>query len=264
MSRDYKNSNARARSEVQVHPRAASRSMLPGIFIGLAVGVLIATAVAFFVNMQTSFNFKNTEQKENASAREDIAILNPPGVGRLSESVVMTDVPIEKVTSETLGKVNEKAPSETKEEVQREPSPEETALLAPPEKPVDYDFYKILPSMEEALNEPPAPALPKVTSTENPLAAAQATPEVPVTPPPVRASRIYLQFASFSRASEADNLKARLLLNGIDAHIQQAQVTGRGLMHRVRLGPFSSDAEADRMRAQLNSQQGITSTIVRD
>lgn len=63
-----------------------------------------------------------------------------------------------------------------------------------------------------------------------------------------------LQAGSFATFEDADNLKARLALNGLIAHIQKVEVEGKNF-HRVRIGPYDKleqlDAAADRLR-QMN------------
>jgi hypothetical protein len=63
-----------------------------------------------------------------------------------------------------------------------------------------------------------------------------------------------LQAGSFAAYEDADNLKARLALNGLIAHIQKVEVEGK-TFHRVRIGPYDKieqlDAAADQLK-QLN------------
>ena len=82
-----------------------------------------------------------------------------------------------------------------------------------------FDFYSILPG-----NEDPA----KGKAAKEPERAP--TPEVRET--------FYLQAGAFQNAGDADNLKARLALLGIEANVQTNSATERGTLHRVRIGPF--------------------------
>ena len=81
-----------------------------------------------------------------------------------------------------------------------------------------FDFYKILPGTEEA-----------VTDKEFKRASPAATKEV-----------YFLQVAAFQSPSDADNLKARLALAGIETQIQTATLPDGQVWHRVRVGPFSN------------------------
>ena len=96
-----------------------------------------------------------------------------------------------------------------------------------------FDFYKILPGTEEA-----------VTDREFKRAAPAATKEV-----------YFLQVAAFRSPSDADNLKARLALAGIEAQIQTATLPDGQVWHRVRVGPFSNRDELSKSRAALKENK---------
>ena len=96
-----------------------------------------------------------------------------------------------------------------------------------------FDFYKILPGTEEA-----------VTDKEFKRAAPAATKEV-----------YFLQVAAFRSPSDADNLKARLALAGIEAQIQTATLPDGQVWHRVRVGPFSNQDELSKSRAALKENK---------
>ncbi|NMF90294.1 SPOR domain-containing protein [Aromatoleum petrolei] len=115
----------------------------------------------------------------------------------------------------------------------------------PGDRPVakpDFEFYKILPQGEGAPTEakPAAPA-----------AAAPAAPE-----------KLYLQIGAFENPAEADNLKAKLALSGIEASAQRAQLADGRTMHRVRIGPFAKPEDMNPVRARL-SDAGFTATVVK-
>jgi cell division protein FtsN len=96
-----------------------------------------------------------------------------------------------------------------------------------------FDFYKILPGTEEA-----------VTDKEFKRAAPAATKEV-----------YFLQVAAFQSPSDADNLKARLALAGIEAQIQTATLPDGQVWHRVRVGPFLNQDELGKSRAALKQNK---------
>ena len=134
------------------------------------------------------------------------------------------------------------------------------APLPLPGKPGDqvedkprFEFYKILPGGEDAI---PAPA-----AAPAPQQAPQQTP-VPVAKPAPAGAAFYLQAGSFQQSAEADNLKARLAMMGFDTTVQEIQVPDKGVMSRVRLGPFGTQEEMNRVRSQL-AQNGIQATVVK-
>jgi len=71
-----------------------------------------------------------------------------------------------------------------------------------------------------------------------------------------------LQVGSFTAQADADKLKAKLALVGAEAHIEAANIPNRGVYYRVRLGPYNSDKEMNKMRTFLK-QNDIGSTPMR-
>lgn len=116
----------------------------------------------------------------------------------------------------------------------------------PGDRPVakqDFDFYKILPQGDNvpAVASPPA---------QPPAAAAK----------PVE--RLFLQLGAFENAAEADNLKARLALAGVEASSQRGQLADGRTVHRVRVGPFDSPEAMNPVRSRL-AENGFTPTVTR-
>ena len=136
------------------------------------------------------------------------------------------------------------------------PMPGEAPPLPLPGKPGDrpvekpqFDFYKILPQ-----GDAPAPGTPTSEAPKPP-------PTTLATPIP-NGEKLYLQAGAFESATEADNLKARLALMGIEASSLRGEVPDRGVMHRVRIGPFSAPEQMNAVRARL-AEAGINATVVR-
>lgn len=121
-------------------------------------------------------------------------------------------------------------------------APENLPQSAPPEpEPAPtYDFYKVLPA-----DTPAAPLDP-----------------VPSPPPPAK-SNYYLQAGAFQHADDADNLKAQLALLGVEAQIQTSVVADKGVMHRVRIGPFAAMDAVNSTRALL-TQNNIDADLVKE
>lgn len=80
------------------------------------------------------------------------------------------------------------------------------------------------------------------------------------TPTPREA--FFLQAGSFQNAPDADNLKARLALVGIEAAIQTTNLPDKGVWHRVRVGPYSDVEELNRVRNVLK-QNGVDAALVK-
>jgi len=109
------------------------------------------------------------------------------------------------------------------------------------EKPADtstegdktrFDFYTILPGSES-----------KVTTEELHIKDQQ--------PQPVVAYTYYLQVGAFQTSDEADNMKAKLALQGFEAVVQTATIPDKGVWHRVRVGPLNNLDEINKAKNDL-------------
>lgn len=69
----------------------------------------------------------------------------------------------------------------------------------------------------------------------------------------------FLQAGSFPNAVDADNLKAKLAILGIEASVQVVTVPDKGVWHRVHVGPYKGREEVKNALAILK-QNGISAT----
>ena len=97
-----------------------------------------------------------------------------------------------------------------------------------------FDFYTILPGTES-----------KVTEQEIKQKETEAQKDVKST------DAYFLQVGAFQTEQEADNMKAKLALLGIEAIVQTAAIPDKGTWHRVRVGPFGDLEQINRTRAEL-------------
>jgi cell division protein FtsN len=67
---------------------------------------------------------------------------------------------------------------------------------------------------------------------------------------------------SFRKHQDADRLKARLALIGIEAEIQKVSINNKDTYHRVRSGPYTSQAQLNRVR-KLARDNNISTLVVR-
>ena len=123
-----------------------------------------------------------------------------------------------------------------------------TTLEQPPAKSAEkprFDFYSILPGTNDVTKD----ASQDKAATDTARHAAVEPKET-----------FYLQAGAFQNAAEADNMKARLALLGIEATVRTDSTANRGLLHRVRIGPFTRVEQLNRIRATL-IQNGIETTL---
>jgi cell division protein FtsN len=134
-----------------------------------------------------------------------------------------------------------------------QPLPESTMPI-PAEQPAAtgegkqrFQFYTILTDKQKATAVVPANPADKTQSGKSRL---------PVYQPQI------LQAGSFPNANDAENLKAKLALLGVEASIQTATIKDKGVWYRVRLGPYKNVDELNRARGFLK-QNGVNSTPMR-
>ena len=109
-----------------------------------------------------------------------------------------------------------------------------------------FDFYRILPGQEE-------------TVTEQQLKqAAQAAAKAGA---PSK-DTYFLQAGAFQNPADADNLKAKLALLGLEASVEPTNLPDKGVWYRVRLGPYSNVDEINRIRKQL-VENGVDASLVK-
>lgn len=110
-----------------------------------------------------------------------------------------------------------------------------------------FEFYKVLTDKQDG-------SLPAQQAAPSPQATATAKPSA--------GQGYYLQAGSFPNESDADKVKARLALLGLEASVQSVTIPSKGVWHRVRLGPYTNTNEMDKVRTTLK-QNGVDSTPMR-
>ena len=222
MPKDYKDAPASRGSSRTSHP------LLLGVIIGLLLGIVISLAVALWLN-------------------------------RLSNPFVQKNRPVGPLPR--MGA----APPPPSDEVATPPQ----GAPAKGDRP-RFEFYQILPGEKEASQHPPGAtpnSVPQATPPSAPAAAPKAA-EVPrpgsspSTPKPHTGDNYWLQAGAFSDEKEADNLRAKIALTGLEASVRPVSSTGKGKLYRVRLGPYQSLDDANRIKAVL-SQNGVEAAIIR-
>lgn len=98
-----------------------------------------------------------------------------------------------------------------------------------------FDFYTILPEIETVLpdKEPRRPKAAKNASEDD--------------------VRYLLQAASFANFDDADRLKARLALAGLEARIEKISIEAKGDFYRVRLGPYAKLEQLEAQNKKLDA-----------
>jgi cell division protein FtsN len=118
------------------------------------------------------------------------------------------------------------------------------------------------PAARSAGETPAAGAsVPAAMPDRVPSASAGAAPAGDGAEPATERLLYVLQAGAFRLADDADNMKAKLALIGLEARVQPAEVNGQRVF-RVRIGPYVNLDDLNRARARLE-ENGIESSVVR-
>lgn len=151
----------------------------------------------------------------------------------------------------------------------RQPAPDRVAAIDPV-----AELLKQKNKKKEAPNPPPAQKAAPLSVDEllsRPAAAPQATdslmPQEPESEPEFAEAGheggFQLQVASVKSRAAADALVIKLRRHGHRAYRRAARVPKRGLWHRVRIGPFSSQFEAERYQDSFAAKEGRSTLLVK-
>ena len=112
------------------------------------------------------------------------------------------------------------------------PAPDRNSRTKTAKAKPNYDFYTILPE------------------TERPLTDREWIQQKSA--PTEKGVSYMLQAASYSTYKDADQLKAKLILNGLSSSIQKVSIENKGTYYRVRVGPYASTRQVDQARETLH------------
>lgn len=119
------------------------------------------------------------------------------------------------------------------------PAPQ--TATAPADVKPKFDFYNILPGKESG----PTKAAPPAAKTAVPAATVSES--------------YYLQAGAFQKKDEADNMKAKLAMVGLESEIQAGPGASK---YRVRIGPYQNAQDLKKAQDELQ-QNGIASSVVK-
>ena len=219
-------------------PRSAARlrqhgNTLTGMIIGLIVGLAIAVAVALAIT-------KGATPFTDKAARP--GKLAEPTAGQASDP-----------NKPLYG--SREAAREANKQLTDKPRPATAATEPDP-------LAAAIAAMKD-----PADAKPEVRKYVAPAIAAPAHELARAVPPKVDASSdekviYFLQAGAFREMPDAENTRAKLALLGFEATISD-RISDAGILHRVRIGPYSQVEAMTRARAKL-IDSGIDVAIVRN
>lgn len=104
------------------------------------------------------------------------------------------------------------------------------------------------------------PTQPKQTASKQ--TQTQQKKEPAVTASSTTAVRYTLQLASYQDKETADSDVKKMKKRGYAAFIVSAELPGKGMWHRVRLGSFSNKASAEKLQKEIRTKEGLSPIVV--
>lgn len=216
-------------------PQKSKGITLYGIVLGLILGLAAAVAVALFVT-QVPMPFADKASRSTPSVLlPDVRDAPDPNLGLHGRN---STIPGTGVTP---------------------------AIVPPPATPpaADTPAPDDLGNLIARLGRESTP-VEKQVATPAPV-ATPSPPQAPPAPPPAAAAATkpgtyYLQAGAFRGVNDAEAMRARVIMLGLSAQVQAANVNGTTL-HRVRVGPFSGLDEMNQARARLGGEKIETSVV---
>lgn len=197
-----------------------------GIIIGLIIGLGIALAVAMVITKTPMpFTDKSGRQKLAEPTPGQTADPNKPLYG------------------------NRAAAKEAAKDFVKETPPENTAAPQPSDK--KPEIVKVDPKQDSK-----APVVELSTGADKAKKADEAKAESADDK-----WTYYLQAGAFREQSDAEGIRAKLALLGVEAKISERQAD-TGVLYRVRVGPFNQLEAMNKVRGKL-SDNGVDAAVVR-
>ena len=223
MPKDYKDSPASRADSKLSHP------LLLGMIIGLLLGIVISLAVALWLNRLANPFVEKGKAPDIASKMAPAQPPPPASAAKAAEDAAKGP----KAADKPAGKA--------------------------PDRP-RFEFYNILPGDKDAEKPARTASAPAAAPAAAPAPAKPGS--SPSSPKPHSGDVYWLQAGAFTDEKEADNLKAKIAFTGLEAAVKAVDIADKGKLYRVRLGPYQSLDDANRIKAAL-SQNSVNATIIR-
>jgi cell division protein FtsN len=126
-----------------------------------------------------------------------------------------------------------KADKKRSRNTEQPPDPDDAGASAGDDSGTSYDFYSSLPKFEVVVPEKEKDVRPDI----------RAVPET-------RRGTYVLQAGSYKNFADADRVRAKLALQGVESKVQKVSVDN-DTWHRIRIGPISDLDQLNRLRTIL-------------
>ncbi len=213
-----------------------------GILIGVALGALVAFALAWYVTRHSPF------REAPLPAAKPTLGEAVSGIAEMLRQAPQRAEPSPAAPVGSAPKVGE-APSASVTAVP--PASESQRRTAPPAKTLDELIAQVSPAAGAGQNgarsgSAPAAAATPATPAMAPSPAASAAPAGAV-------ERWFWQVGAYGSEQEANRVRAELALQGLTSTVEPARMGDGRMLYRVRVGPYGSQPEANAARGRLQA-----------
>ena len=224
-----------------VKRKSSGGSTMYGVLAGLLIGLGLAAGVAFYVLKAPMPFMDKASRSPDAPGAPDPRNAPDPNAALSGRDVGAVTAPI--APDQPTGQAGLSGKGQGATEASRQGGDTLGSLIA---------------TLTPAPNAPPraSQTTPSTTSPPaNTSAAGNATTQ------PKASGPYYLQVGSFRVLEDAEALRAKIILMGMPAEIQRAEVNGLQV-NRVRVGPFTKIDDMNQTRTRLG-QEKIPTAVVR-
>ena len=222
-------------------PGGSSSWPTPG-WIGLTVIVSVWMFVVGVMvgrgTISSPFNFENTQKELYAQAEKADLIAQKPGIVAEPDKKAASGT-IKALKKKDRTAVPNKAPSTEK-------TPPKRLKKKEPLRKVPEKVPPTKTTSAPKAKDKPAPARPKPKkSKQKPMALSYET----------------IQVAAMKNLADAKRMVAQFRHKGYPAYLASAVVSGKGVIHRIRMGPLKGEAKAKDTLNRLK-KQGIDAVLL--
>lgn len=214
--------------------------MISGVIVGLIIGLAVAVAAALYITKAPIPFMDKASQEVEDLLSPNMPQTSDPNLGLYGESL-SSDQPVfsgqEAQIAKDFGKLITPSPDLKTSTEKNQAADSLDGLIARLPNPQISTETSVSSSTEKT---------PPSTSKPTQVATAQ--------------SSYYLQAGAFRSAKDAESVRARILLLGLDVSVQPGSYDG-GSINRVRVGPFQGIDEMNRARATLGKEKIETSVV---
>jgi cell division protein FtsN len=237
--------------------------ILSKLFI-IPVGVALMVGFFFLGYYVGSYQGKSKSKSEIMPPLPDVVSQNLPKKDDFTFYKTLTDkndktvsinlnpeqAPAQQSVEKKQATVETPKKKEERKQVAVETPKPKTPAPAPKEKQLEIKIEKA----------PAVAAKPKQAASKQPTSQAKKEP-APTTSSSSKV-RYTLQVASYPDRDGAEHDVKKLKQGGYAAFIVAAEVPGKGVWYRVRLGSFSNKASAEKLQKDVHAKQGISTILV--